>query len=664
MNIVYIILHYMGCKDTIECIESIYNLEKFDNNIDIVVVDNNSPDNSYDILQHKYKNRNNFHLLRNDTNLGFAKGNNVGFKYSKENLNPDFIIMLNNDTIIKQSDFNKILIEQYKKYNFDIAGPNIISVKDNKNQNPIPYKIPNKKHISKKIFKNYILYLSSYIKLDVFIKYLNKIIKINSNKKYNDYMLHGSCLIFSKKYINNYDGLCDKTFLYCEEDILKYISIRDNLNMKYINNITIFHKEDISTDLVYKNNRKKRTFYYKNTIMSLKILKDLINSNKKNILFVNHENNLGGASQALIELIDELKMKDKYNIYVFVPKFNESLPNGSLIEELKKQNINYIHFNAYWNMYPKNTSKIKNFIKQIVNVFASIRLSIYIKNKKIDIIHSNSSVTSIGLLCAFFTKKTHIYHIREFGADEENYFYVLNKEKTLKFMDKYTNAFICISKFIKEKYSTLVNADKCMLIYDGIVNIQKYKKIKIKKNKNYKILIAGRVRPTKGQFDAVKALNILIKKGYKNLKLYIVGYAEESYMKEIKKYIKDNDLSNNIIIKKYTKNLNYFREKYKIDIELSCAKKEGFGRVTVEAMQNSNPIIGLKSGATKELIIDNITGLLYNGECEDLANKIEFLICDDIKREIISKNAYKYVKENFDINKTISELEKLYDRVV
>ena len=83
-------------------------------------------------------------------------------------------------------------------------------------------------------------------------------------------------MIFSKDYISKYDGLYSETFMYGEEDILKWISIRDNLKMLYLKDISIYHKEDVSTDKVFGNERKKRLFYYKWNIDSLEKLKELM----------------------------------------------------------------------------------------------------------------------------------------------------------------------------------------------------------------------------------------------------------------------------------------------------------------------------------------------------------------------------------------------------
>lgn len=106
-----VILNWNGIKDTIECLSSIRKLEIKNCKLKIVVVDNGSTDNSVEVL----KKQKGITLLENKENLGFAGGNNVGMKYAVEN-DADFVLILNNDTIVKE-DLLVQLIEaaQYNK---------------------------------------------------------------------------------------------------------------------------------------------------------------------------------------------------------------------------------------------------------------------------------------------------------------------------------------------------------------------------------------------------------------------------------------------------------------------------------------------------------------------------------------------------------------------
>ncbi len=103
-SVCIIILNWNTANDTIECIESLKNVRY--PNLDIVIVENGSKDDSYD---HLLKYDINLSIIRLNDNRGYAGGNNVGIKYAVKN-NYKYILVLNNDTIV-QPDFLVPLID-------------------------------------------------------------------------------------------------------------------------------------------------------------------------------------------------------------------------------------------------------------------------------------------------------------------------------------------------------------------------------------------------------------------------------------------------------------------------------------------------------------------------------------------------------------------------
>ena len=280
MKVVFVILHYITIDDTTQCIESILENVEY-NNYSIVIVDNGSKNNTGNELKEQYRDNKKVNIIINDENVGFAKGNNIGFRYAKNQLNADFIILLNNDTVITQHEFIINLIESYKKNNFYICGPNIVSRVDKSKQNPIKKEFYSIKDVKKRIIKLYLLKILSIFNIDekgqkLYFKIKKRKVIDKSVDKDKDFKLHGCCLVFSKLYINKYEGLYDETFMYGEEDILKYISERDSLKMIYEKSINIFHKECSSTYAYLKEPLMKRRFYYSNSINSYKKLLQLM----------------------------------------------------------------------------------------------------------------------------------------------------------------------------------------------------------------------------------------------------------------------------------------------------------------------------------------------------------------------------------------------------
>ncbi|WP_099361274.1 glycosyltransferase family 2 protein [Fredinandcohnia onubensis] len=291
MNFSFVILHYQVHQDTIECIESILSNITYDN-YNIVVVDNGSTNDSANQIDQRFKEEEKVYLIRNKENLGFAKGNNVGFMFAKKELKADFIIMINNDTIIEQKDFITRILEKHKQTNFNILGPDILT-RDGVHQNPVRMKplteeqiiLERKKHRTKIILNKLgieDLTLSIFRFIKKITKRTQEIISESSawQHEHENVQLHGSCLIFDKVYIQKFNGLYSNTFMYVEEEILYYIAIKENLKILYTPSIKIFHKEDASTNSVYKKESKKRLFVYENNRKSLQELLKIMNDSE------------------------------------------------------------------------------------------------------------------------------------------------------------------------------------------------------------------------------------------------------------------------------------------------------------------------------------------------------------------------------------------------
>jgi GT2 family glycosyltransferase len=97
LKIAIVILNYNGVENTLECINSVNAVNKNNINLNLIVVDNNSQDDS----QKKLKKLNNIKLILNSENLGFTGGMNSGIKYALEN-GAGRVILLNNDTYVHQ----------------------------------------------------------------------------------------------------------------------------------------------------------------------------------------------------------------------------------------------------------------------------------------------------------------------------------------------------------------------------------------------------------------------------------------------------------------------------------------------------------------------------------------------------------------------------------
>jgi GT2 family glycosyltransferase len=159
-----IILNWNGWKDTIECLESVYQINY--PNYDVIVVDNGSQNKSVEMIKNyasgeisvesdffEYKkfnkpinifeysanklrslqiineNYNNLNsnnkmiLIKNNVNSGFSEGNNIGIKFVLQFLNSDYILLLNNDTVVDKNFLNELVKFADTNHEVGIVGP-------------------------------------------------------------------------------------------------------------------------------------------------------------------------------------------------------------------------------------------------------------------------------------------------------------------------------------------------------------------------------------------------------------------------------------------------------------------------------------------------------------------------------------------------------------
>jgi len=107
-KIFIIIVNFNAWRNTLACLESLDKLSY--SNFEIIIVDNNSQDDSIVQIE-KYldtNSKNRYHLFTNPVNEGFAEGNNIGITYARDH-EADYILLLNNDTIVDENFLNEMI---------------------------------------------------------------------------------------------------------------------------------------------------------------------------------------------------------------------------------------------------------------------------------------------------------------------------------------------------------------------------------------------------------------------------------------------------------------------------------------------------------------------------------------------------------------------------
>ena len=113
-----IILNYNAGDLLLNCVESVFKTSY--NNIEVLVVDNASKDQSHKKCKEKFSK---IILIENEQNLGYCEGNNVGIREAIG----EFIVILNPDTIVDHNWITELVLA-YSEYGDGLYQPKIISL--------------------------------------------------------------------------------------------------------------------------------------------------------------------------------------------------------------------------------------------------------------------------------------------------------------------------------------------------------------------------------------------------------------------------------------------------------------------------------------------------------------------------------------------------------
>ncbi len=242
-----VLLNYLNYQDTIECVDSIFQMNYAIEGI--VIVDNNSNNESVRELRNLYYNKKNIIIVRAKANYGFAKGNNIGIEIARKRFHTDFVFVVNNDVVFYQRDFFNKLLDKYHK-GVGVIGPTIC-LKDNIIQGQFWSYTSLKECV--------LLYIWWYLKNKDKFVWKNVLPALDTQKQVP--VLHGSALLFTPDFFQYYKGFYSRTFLYNEEAILYMMCKKHGLEQKYVEDAFIFHKEDQSSEMSFGNDNRIMTSY-------------------------------------------------------------------------------------------------------------------------------------------------------------------------------------------------------------------------------------------------------------------------------------------------------------------------------------------------------------------------------------------------------------------
>ena len=230
-----ILVNYNGKEYNDKCIRSVLRSTICDN-LQVVVVDNASTDNSIVELKAHWGNNNQVTILELNRNYGFSKANNEGIKWAMAHGFTHFML-LNNDTEIEPDTIEEMLKVQMDTDS--IVVPKIMYADH-----------PNTIWCAGGAFSGIIKKPTQ--------RGFNEIDEGQYGKSGECEFANGCCMMLSKEIVDQTGFLDERFFLYYEDTEYSLRAKQNGINIRYCAEAVIYHKVNGST----KGNEKPANAYY------------------------------------------------------------------------------------------------------------------------------------------------------------------------------------------------------------------------------------------------------------------------------------------------------------------------------------------------------------------------------------------------------------------
>lgn len=176
-------------------------------------------------------------------------------------------------------------------------------------------------------------------------------------------------------------------------------------------------------------------------------------------------------------------------------------------------------------------------------------------------------------------------------------------------------------------------------------NLKQYKK-----ERTPTIIYLARLNKQKGIFDALESVK-LIKQQVQDVKLWVIGAGDKEVIIEVKKMIKERDISQNVKLFGFVSQEDKYRLLASAHILIVPSVQEGWGLTVAEAGLVKTPSVAYNVQGLKDIIQDGISGKLVFPDSSELAKGVIDLLQNKKQYKLLQIGAMRRA-QSFDWDKT------------
>jgi glycosyltransferase involved in cell wall biosynthesis len=237
------------------------------------------------------------------------------------------------------------------------------------------------------------------------------------------------------------------------------------------------------------------------------------------------------------------------------------------------------------------------------------------------------------------------------------------------------SAVICISYAVRDTMLRLgVDPDNLHVIHNGLAServaaerpADAVRAEAAMGNGRPVIGMVGNIKEWKGQHVVVQALPA-IRARFPEVICLLVGdsaAADRPFDERLRGMIRDLGVGDTVRFTGYQRNVADYVALFDVAIHAST-DPEPFGRVLLEAMALSKPLVAARAGAVPEIVVDGETGFSFTpGDSGDLAARVIWLLEHPDEAERLGNAGLRRLKDEFHVSTNARRTQELYARAL
>lgn len=401
---------------------------------------------------------------------------------------------------------------------------------------------------------------------------------------------------------------------------------------------------------------------------------------KLRVLFVEFATEFGGAVDSLAELVRGMKpLKDvEPHILSFQrPEVMAGLFPGVATTVRRRHTshltreavIRFLGRHAITRLLGPAIMKVYALFDYVYGYYFTVLIHRLVRRHNIDVVHLNNGLTPNGLRAASWSRIPCVAHMR--GLVTKN-----TSDNLRKYQRHVRRSFrmaVAVSEAVRQTgLEQGLSPEQIVTIYDP-VDVRRFDRahpLRAATRRRHgleedRIVVAvfGRVTGWKGQREFLQAATRIVRK-CPSFSFLVVGdpsdAVDPTYWEEVRALGEMPELRGRVVFTGYRKDVEAYYHACDIVVH-SSIRPEPFGRVVIEGMACSKPVVAMNEGGPKEIITDGVDGMLVPPRSiEALGDIILALAEDEEARRRLGERARETVERRFSPEAIARQVVALY----